>query len=769
MDKWVIDRTSATKDDAVALGLKVLEKEFPGKFIVRQASFCDRLLCRQPLRLRDKFASGNDIKYYRKKENWGPYNPYNIMTTDKLKVKVETRKTLNEAKLKNSASELYYVNILDDRLVMPNKEPLDAKPNKKTLCCQNVCGGIRFYAIDLFLYRFLFEPLVAAIWLGALAVMASNFWKDNEIDLDISIQEVMYKLLQSLLIFKLCFDLQSGFSRNKEMKQLYEALTGDVKAMAMYFETLTYDQQKYYKKGKEIKLKDDVANQYRRVSMLLGAIPSTAMFVLRGEYFWCCFKKKRTIQFEKGAQIPFSKDRKPRKRCVNRYSNKRCYRCDFGVFNCWKTVEVDEDWFLFGMLMEVDIDKISDRDWFDKDGKKIKKLWKESMGIRRSLYNKLKFLRQSTDMDLFECEMTMLLDEMTRCAENGLGFGNSSVQKTFYTKWQDIYGSWGKMSSVKTFREPAILITFKIFIFILYAITMPYMYRGSHYDTVFVVLDIFVLAGLWVVAYYIRNPFKARLGSSGVSNIARGASNQISRLMYGKTHEILETTEYREDGFLKTVYPVALKFEDDYEHVDSNQIYPVQSTYEKIKNAKDKMDYIDKELSTGDLELSLDFIQKVGRIEGVNKDKLYEKYLERHPENVRNAFAFGACPGVRQNKSGNTSALYFHMRNNKFEDQLFHYDGTNIKKKSKRTSGNWMTIDYNINDCVCFSRENLLKITPDLREKPTDLIWIKMKEFLDDLGELKPDNTKWSTFLRNYDTVERLDKVRNSFTDTLIF
>ena len=73
---WVIDRTSATKDDAVALGLKVLEKEFPGKFIVRQASFCDRLLCRQPLRLRDKFASGNDIKYYRKKERWR--DVYNI-------------------------------------------------------------------------------------------------------------------------------------------------------------------------------------------------------------------------------------------------------------------------------------------------------------------------------------------------------------------------------------------------------------------------------------------------------------------------------------------------------------------------------------------------------------------------------------------------------------------------------------------------------------------------------------------------------------------
>ncbi len=763
--QWVIDRTSTSKDDAVALGLKVLEENYPDKFIVGERSFIDRLLCRQPLRLVDKYASGNDIKYYRKKERWCDY--YNIKG---IKVRYITKK--KEAKLKDDMSKLYYVNIIGENLVMLCKGPLDANPNGKTPCCQNVCGGIRFYVIDLFLYRFIFEPLIAAIWLGALAVMASNYWKDNQIDLDVSIQDVMYKLLQSLLIFKLCFDLQSGFSRNKEMKQLYEALTGDVKAMAMYFETLTYDQQKYYKTGESIKLKDEVANQYRRVSLLLGAIPSTAMFVLRGEYFWCCFKKKRVIQFDAehgDVPIPFSKDRRSRKRCINRYSNKRCYRCDFGVFDCWKTVEVDEDWFLFGMLMEVDIDKISDRDWYTKDGKKINKLWKTSMGIRRSLYNKLQFLRQSTDMDLFECEMTMLLDELTRCAENGLGFGGPSVQKTFYAKWQDIYGSWGKMSSVKTFREPAILITFKIFIFILYAITMPYMYRGSHYDTLFVALDIFVLAGLWVIAYYIRNPFKARLGSSGVSNIARAASDQISRLMYNKTHEILETTEYREDGFLKTVYPVALKFEDAYDHVDSNKIYPVESIYEKIKNAKNKMDYIDKELSTGDLELSLDFIQKVGRIEGVDKDKLFKMYLERHPENVRNAFTFGACPGERKNKSGNASALYFHMRNNKFEDQLFHYDGTNIKKKSGRTTGNWKAIDYDINDCVCFSRENLLKITPDLREKPNDVIWIKMKEFLDDLGDIKPDNSKWSNFLRNYEKAGRREEVRNSFTDTLIF
>ena len=109
------------------------------------------------------------------------------------------------------------------------------------------------------------------------------------------------------------------------------------------------------------------------------------------------------------------------------------------------------------------------------------------------------------------------------------------------------------------------------------------------------------------------------------------------------------------------------------------------------------------------------------------------------------------------------------MRNNKFEDQLFHYDGQTVKKKRGRTSGIWESIDYDINDCVCFSRENLLKITPDLRDKPNDVIWIKMKEFLDDLGDRKPDNTKWSTFLRNYGNARRREEVMDSFTDTLIF
>ena len=112
----------------------------------------------------------------------------------------------------------------------------------------------------------------------------------------------------------------------------------------MYFETLTYDQEKYYKDNKKVILKEAVKNQYKRVGILLGAIPSTAMYVLRGQTVWCCFKRKRPIRFKEGHRVPFSLDKKPRSCCVNKYSNKRCITLDWGkFFPCFERVEVDED------------------------------------------------------------------------------------------------------------------------------------------------------------------------------------------------------------------------------------------------------------------------------------------------------------------------------------------------------------------------------------------------------------------------------------------
>lgn len=776
MFKPVIDPTTVCTYDSIALGIKLLEDEFKDQFNIDKSFFrCT------PYRLSDKYNSGDDIKYYYECDKFsGSIVEYMNVELEPYDIEIIIRQKLGliqtyDPKQKRPQRKYKIYLLKDDRdsgcrLLRREIKTIDARAKGGVTSIVQV-----IYKSFTTLFRVIFEPSIAAIWIILFTYYySSEAWVNTSDDYDKEITDNMYNLLRSLLIFKLTFDLQNGFSRNVEMKQLFEALTGDVKAMAMYFETLTYDQEKYYKNNKNVILKDAVKNQYKRVGILLGAIPSTAMYVLRGQTVWCCFKRKRSIRFENGHRVPFSKNRKPMSCCINKYSNKRCFTLDWGkFFPCFERVEVDEDYILVGLFTEVNIDEISDRDWYDENKEKIKHLWKKSTGVRKSVYNKLKFLRQSTDMDLFECEMTMLLDELTRCAENGLGFGNGPVQKTFHAKWQDIYGSWGKMSSLKTYREPGALILFKVSIVILYAWFMPYNYRGSAWYNYFVITDIFIVISLWVVAFYIRNPFKSTLGASGVETIAKGAAKQISRLMYNKTHEKLETTEYKDGGFLKTVHAVEFKFDDTYQHVDSNQIYPVESIFQRIYKAPldKRKKVIDEAIQTGEVELTLEFIQKLKDI-GINKliiNGLYKKYIERNPgTKARVSFRdeLGMkCTGI---------TVYFHMTGDKFDAQLYGFDKGKFTKKLEPLKGNWKKTDLDEKDFMCATYENFKRIEEYMRDTPQSEVWGVIEMFLKEMKSLgkKPTYQRWTVAASNRDkAAEKRKELYNEtiHMDTLIF
>ena len=781
MFKPVIDPTTVCTYDSIALGIKLLEDEFKEQFNIEEKSFCR---CRfEPYRLSDKYSSGDDIKYHYELGNPEKKNEsvlqYMNNKLERYDIEIIIRQELDfiqtyDPKQKRPQRK-YRIHLLNNasgcRLLRREIKKIDAKAKGGDL---HLVGFI--YKSFATLFHVIFEPSIAAIWIALFTYYySSKEWENTSEDYDKEITDNIYNLLRSLLIFKLTFDLQNGFSRNVEMKQLFEALTGDVKAMAMYFETLTYDQEKYYKDNKKVILKEAVKNQYKRVGILLGAIPSTAMYVLRGQTVWCCFKRKRPIRFKEGHRVPFSLDKKPRSCCVNKYSNKRCITLDWGkFFPCFERVEVDEDYIIIGLFTEVNVDEISDRDWYDENQKKIKQLWKKSTGVRKSVYNKLKFLRQSTDMDLFECEMTMLLDELTRCAENGLGFGNGPVQKTFHAKWQDIYGSWGKMSSLKTYREPGVLILFKVAIFMLYACFMPYNYRGSAWYSHFVITDICIVISLWVVAFYIRNPFKTTLGASGVEDVAKGAAKQISRLMYNKTHEKLETTEYKDGGFLKTVHAIEFKFDDTYKHVDSNQIYPVESIIQRIYKAeaeRKRKEVIDEAIQTGEVELTLEFIQKLKDI-GIDKsitNGLYKKYIDRNPgTKARVSFRdeLGMkCAGI---------TVYFHMTGDKFDAQLYGFDNGKFKIKKEPLSGGWSFTNLDEKDFMCATYENFKRIEEYMRDTPQSEVWKVIEMFLKEMNSLgkKPTYQRWTVAASNRNkAAEKRNELYNEtiHVDTLIF
>ena len=135
--------------------------------------------------------------------------------------------------------------------------------------------------------KYIWEPKIGRY--GKLSHMSQSTTNQTVIDkdcfdttIDHEYSGILYGVIQATMVFMLTMTLGTGLTKYKDEIRLFEALAGDVKAMAMFMVHLTYDAQKYVRDGDELKLKPDVEKQYEKIRVLLAVITPVARIVLKG-------------------------------------------------------------------------------------------------------------------------------------------------------------------------------------------------------------------------------------------------------------------------------------------------------------------------------------------------------------------------------------------------------------------------------------------------------------------------------------------------------
>ena len=86
---------------------------------------------------------------------------------------------------------------------------------------------------------------------------------------------------------------------------------------------------------------------------------------------------------------------------------------------------------------------------------RVKKRCKDNQ-TKVYLYRKIKYISDTTNMDLFEVVMYCLLDQINILQERGGVLDNQyAKERDLIMKWQHIYGSWGTMYSLSTYDQPS--------------------------------------------------------------------------------------------------------------------------------------------------------------------------------------------------------------------------------------------------------------------------------------------------------------------------
>lgn len=442
--------------------------------------------------------------------------------------------------------------------------------------------------------KYIWEPKIGRY--GKLSHMSISTSNQTVIDkdcLDTTIDNeysgLLYGVIQATMVFMLTMTLGTGLTKYKEEIRLFEALAGDVKAMAMFMVHLTYDSEKY-NKGPDQKLnwKPDVEKQYEKIRVLLAVITPVARVVLKGKRlksgcigWWC-------RQYETEANVadlethknyiqmpPAEKNTFPLRlfACWDDRSCcgiwKSCFnlgcRCP-SKFWCslkyrrWKFKWSEYQTNNKALRAEYDPDKIktlipklvfptdvNPRAYWASYQAQLQEHGPTTYEI--SLYKKIEKIQEKSGLDLFETLMTVLLDELIKISENGLGFGKdegSAVMSTIYAKWDSIYASWGEMASIKSYREPLVVHLYRAVMLGVYAVFVPYNYsiklsRNTSMNIfdnefpysyfLYVIADVAFFSIMWSIAYSIRNPFKDVKFMRGVKPISSATQHQILELM----------------------------------------------------------------------------------------------------------------------------------------------------------------------------------------------------------------------------------------------
>ena len=373
----------------------------------------------------------------------------------------------------------------------------------------------------------------------------------------------LFEVISGIMIFMLTMALGSGLSKYQEILRMYEEISGDIKALAMMMVHLTYDAQKYtYRKEKvgeneEIKLEfknDLVPRQYVKIKYLLSALPKVVVDTINndgGNY------GMRIIQ--------------PASDCGGQFiqSISECFRA--GLCRCNRPTFTP-----FCGLSERSYVQLTPKDkWCYACcfGKRMRypNYWKDyasnetdnrigKVSLQHALYAKIREIHDVTKMDAFECVMTCLLDELQRLNESGLGFGadeGSAVVSCVLERWGLIYGTWGSLSSLKTYEEPWLVNVLRAALLFSYALLIPNRYKSYineddniwfNMSILLCVVELGIFTLMWYLAYAIRNPFRPTLCIKGLQRTSLITQNQVVMFLGDQNFSAWDEQDYKNDS-----------------------------------------------------------------------------------------------------------------------------------------------------------------------------------------------------------------------------
>ena len=378
----------------------------------------------------------------------------------------------------------------------------------------------------------------------------------------------LFSVLISLLF-------SNGIEKNKENKRLFQALCGDIKALAMYACALTNDINKYdiQHEGnnnnlpiESIKKRGSVEIEFAKLRYLLAVLAPVAKHVLRQapNPNNACYKKlddkyRIRVYVSRGTVEHF---------CIKSTFCKwrlRKYLC------CGKRVEIFKGFRCFAPRVEFDTSQV----WGKMGGE-------DGNALKYYLFKKIKYLVENTKMDLFEVVMYCILDQINDMRErsslnreeiDARFIKNPELRKRYdiidsygkerdlIAKYQHIYGSWGTMYSLTTYDQPGVVHITIVLSLLLYTYGLTAYninearvnWAGSNpdpdapdwsreeditdlYIVVYVILksllQIIPFTWFWFLSRSIGKPFKKGYPDATIiSKDARDTQEQVSRLM----------------------------------------------------------------------------------------------------------------------------------------------------------------------------------------------------------------------------------------------
>ena len=354
----------------------------------------------------------------------------------------------------------------------------------------------------------------------------------------------------------------NGVEKNKENKRLFQALCGDIKALAFFISALTDDDDKYdvvytdetKRYLKSLKTKKSVEVELAKVRYLLCVLAPVAKHVLR-----------QAPRHHTDAPNYEKLDDKYRVKLIIPLKT-RCCRISFCDWCCCKDRNgrgkvicngIRSSWLGIPLccakLNQVfPFEEDHSQAWSQKGGK--------SNPIKRYLYKKIKYISDTTDMDLFEVLMYCILDQLNTLREYKLGIDDVkgySKERDLILKWQHIYGSWGTMYSLTTYKQPIAVHMILTLSLLLYTISLSLYYKAhalNNWDKASInsawygedpsilwiqfyafmqsVLTILPFTVLWSLGKTIGRPFKrGAIDSNIVTKDAKDTQAQVSKLM----------------------------------------------------------------------------------------------------------------------------------------------------------------------------------------------------------------------------------------------